>query len=108
MTELDKIRLKKSTVLPTDLTIAETERRINKSIADLYIEFWDKGLTPKYRDDRCKSDNEFISVNADGSEDLSLFHSENRIYTFLRQLASPGQGEFDHLTERMRQPLNVG
>lgn len=108
MTKLDKIRFKKSIVLPTGLTIAETERRMNESIADLYVEFWDKGLTPKYRDDRCKSDNEFISANADGSEDLLLFDSKNRTYTFLRQLVPPGQGEFAYLTERIREPSNVG
>jgi hypothetical protein len=105
MTELEKIQFKKSTVLASGLTVAETERRMNERIANLYVEFWEKGLTPKYRDDRCKSDKEFISANADGSEDLLLFDSEKRSYTFLRQLVPPGQGEFTALTERIRHPV---
>lgn len=102
MTELEKIRLKKSTVLASGLTVAETERRMNERIANLYVEFWEKGLTPKYRDNRCNSDEEIIGANADGSEDLLLFDSENRTYIFLRQLVPPGKGQYAKLAERIR------
>jgi hypothetical protein len=71
-------------------------------IENLYVELWEKGLTPKYWDERCKSDSESISANVDGSEDLLLFNSENRTYTFLRQITPPGQGKFAYLTERVR------
>ncbi|MCK9436343.1 MAG: hypothetical protein M0Q12_03950 [Synergistaceae bacterium] len=102
MNDLEKIQFKKSTILASGLTAAETERRMNEKIASLYVEFWEKGLTPKYRDNRCKSDKEFIGANADGSEDLLLFNSENRTYTILRQLVPPGQGQYAILTERIR------
>jgi hypothetical protein len=102
MTELEKIEFKKNTVLPSGLTIAETERRMKVRIENLYVELWEKKMTPKYRDERCKSKNEFISANADGSEDLLLFNSADSTYTFLRQLVPPGQGEFTYLTERIR------
>lgn len=106
MTDLEKIQFKKRTVLPSGLTIAETERRMNERLADLYVEFWEKGLTPKYRDNRCKNDNEYIGANADGSEDLLLFDSENRTYTFLRQLVPPGKGQYTMLTERIRRAVH--
>lgn len=102
MTDLEKIQFKKRTVLPSGLTVAETERRMNERIANLYVEFWEKGLTPKYRDKRCSSENEYIGANSDGSEDLLLFNSKTRSYTFLRQLVPPGKGQFTMITERIR------
>jgi hypothetical protein len=62
MTELEKIQFKKSTVLASGLTVAETERRMNERIANLYVEFWEKGHTPKYCDNRCKSNKEIIGA----------------------------------------------
>ncbi len=105
MTEQQLIQFKKTTYLPNGLSVAETECRMNERIADLYVELWERGLTPKYRDARCKSDKEIIRANADGSEDLLLFNSNDKTYTLLRQLSPEGQGRLTALTERIRRPV---
>ena len=101
MTEEEKKQLKETLVLPNGLTIAETERQHKEAVIQLYLDEWERGMVPKYRDERCSSDAEFIGANADGSEDLLLFDGATRTFTFLRCLAEPGQGKYAHLTKRL-------
>ena len=101
MTESEKKHIKETVVLPNGLTIAETERQLRDAINQIYLDEWERGMVPKYRDERCRSEQEFIGANADGSEDLLLFDSKNKTFTVLRRLAEPGQGQLDYLTKRL-------
>lgn len=72
-------------VLDNGRTITETERMHNDRIKAVYEEYWSKGISPKYQDGRC-STNEFIAVNRDGTEDLIWFDSQSRTYTIICRL----------------------
>lgn len=77
---------KSTMILPNGRSIEETERLHNERIKAVYVEYWSKGIAPKYRDERCIQENEFVAVNQDGSENLVRLDLESREYTFIRKL----------------------
>lgn len=92
---MDTMGINKNTfILPNGRTIAETEHLHNERIKALYIECWNKDISPTFRDDRCTEPNLYIKANKDGSEDLVRFDTENRTYTHVRRLSEAGQGYF--------------
>lgn len=85
---------KNTFILPNGRTIADTERLHNERIKAVYAEYWSKGVSPKYQDERCTEATQFIAVNQDGSEDLVRFEPESRTYTTIRRLTEAGKGRF--------------
>lgn len=81
-------------LLPNGRTIAETEQLHNERIKTVYAEYWSKGISPKYQDERCAEATLFIAANQDGSEDLVRFNPENRTYAHIRRLAEARKGNF--------------
>lgn len=98
MNETLKNRIKKETVLSNGLSISETEKRHDARIEQVYLDYWRKGVSPKYQDNRCTAPNEFIAANSDGSEDLVIFDPESRGYTLVGRVAEKGKGKYAHLT----------
>ena len=69
-----------------------------RKIEDIYIDAWKKGVSPRYRDMRCKKSNHFIAANPDGSEDLVALDIENENFTVVQKNISPqGEGYFSYL-----------
>lgn len=89
----------KNTFIPNGRTIAETERLHNERIKAVYAEYWSKGISPKYQDERCTETTQFIAANQDGSEDLVRFEPENRTYTTIHRVTEAGKGIlFNYIT----------
>ena len=85
---------KNTFILPNGRTIGDTERLHNERIKTVYAEYWSKGVSPKYQDERCNETTLFIAANKDGSEDLVRFEPKSRTYTHIRRLAEAGKGKF--------------
>ena len=69
-----------------------------KKIEEIYINAWKKGVSPRYRDMRCKKNNHFIAANPDGSEDLVALDVENEKFTVVQKNITPqGKGYFSYL-----------
>lgn len=86
-------------ILPNQRTIKDTERMHTERIKTVYAEYWSKGISPKYQDERCTETTLFIAANQDGSEDLVRFEPENRTYTYVQKLTEAGKGLFlDYIT----------
>ena len=69
-----------------------------KKIEEIYIDAWEKGVSPRYRDMRCKENNHFIAANPDGSEDLVSLDLENEKFTTIQKNITPqGKGYFSYL-----------
>jgi outer membrane receptor for ferric coprogen and ferric-rhodotorulic acid len=91
----DTMTIDKNTfILPNWRTIAETEQLHNERIKAVYAEYWSKGVSPKYQDERCNEATLFVAANQDGSEDLVRFEPETRTYTHIQRLAEAGKGNF--------------
>lgn len=83
---------KSTFILPNGRTIAETEQLHNERIKAVYTEYWSKGVSPKYQDERCTEATLFIAANQDDSKDLVRFNPENRTYTHIKRLTEAGKG----------------
>jgi len=77
-----------------DLYNPKVQTRIEK----IYLDAWQKGVSVQYKDERCKSDDQYIYANPDGSEDLILFDAKTRDITILQKgISEPGKGRYGHL-----------
>ncbi|MDR1274305.1 MAG: hypothetical protein LBK12_07130 [Odoribacteraceae bacterium] len=78
--------------------IKQLRQASQERIEAIYIDAWEKGVSPRYRDARCKKSNHFISANPDGSEDLVALDMENESFTILQKNITPrGKGYFSYL-----------
>lgn len=84
-------------ILSNGNTVSLTEERHNERIEQVYKDYWEKGVSPKYQDERCKAPDEFIAANKDGSEDLVKFNAGDRTYSVLRRVSEIGKGKFAYL-----------
>lgn len=98
MNEKLKNRVKEKTILSNGLSISETEKRHDARIEQVYLDYWKKGVSPKYQDERCNEATLFVAANRDGSEDLVRFEPESRTYTHVKRLAEAGKGKYAYLT----------
>lgn len=87
-------------ILSNGNTVRLTEKRHNERIEQVYKSYWDKGISPKYQDERCKAPNEFIAANKDGSEDLVKFNAEDRTYSVISRVSEIGKGKFAYLLDQ--------
>ena len=69
-----------------------------RKIEEIYVDAWKKGVSPRYRDMRCKKNNHFIAANPDGSEDLVALDVDNEKFIVLQKNITPqGEGHFSYL-----------
>jgi len=78
--------------------LEKLRRTSQKKIEEIYKDAWKKGVSPRYRDMRCKEDNHFIAANPDGSEDLVALDVENEKFTVVQKNITPQKkGYFSYL-----------
>jgi hypothetical protein len=81
--------------------IQRLNRAHRKRIEEIYLDAWQKGVSPRYRDERCKDKNQFIAANSDGSEDLVLLDlNKVRSSVLQKNVTAPGKGNFAYLLKR--------
>ncbi len=78
--------------------IKQLRQASQRKIEEIYVDAWKKGVSPRYRDMRCKKSNRFIAANPDGSEDLVALDIENEMFTVVQKNIAPQwKGYFSYL-----------
>lgn len=85
--------------------IEELRQKTRKTIEEIYLDAWNKGVSPYYQDERCGKD-QWIQANPDGSEDLICF--DGKIELLKKNIALPGKGRFAFLLQEKNSLFGQG